>query len=118
MKYLLPLAALAEGGLGILLLACPSIVLLFLLGVNLDEVGATGELATAVARVTGIALIALATACWPGVRPLTGMLTYSTLVALYLALLGFQGDLVGVLLWPGVALHLIFSLLMARTWLA
>jgi hypothetical protein len=32
--------------------------------------------ATTVARVTGIALVALGVACWPG-TPLLGMLTYS-----------------------------------------
>ena len=36
-----------------------------------------------VARVAGIALIALGIACWPG-PPLVGMLTYSAVVTLYL----------------------------------
>jgi hypothetical protein len=39
-----------------------------------------------VARVAGIALIALGIACWPG-PPLVGMLTYSTIVTLYLGIL-------------------------------
>ena len=54
-----------------------------LLGVDLTGI------AVPVARVAGIALIGLAVACWPG-PPLVGMLTYSALVALYLAYLGSQ----------------------------
>jgi hypothetical protein len=48
-----------------------------------------------VARVTGVALIALGIACWPG-PPVVGMLTYSALVTLYLAHLGFAGGLLSV----------------------
>jgi hypothetical protein len=33
------------------------------------------------------------------------MLTYSAVVALYLAYLGFVGSFAGVVLWPAVALH-------------
>ena len=69
-----------------------------------------------VARVAGIALIALGIACWPG-PPLVGMLIYSAVVALYLAYLGFAGGLAGVLLWPAVALHLVLSILLGRAWL-
>jgi hypothetical protein len=66
--------------------------------------------------VAGIALIALGIACWPG-PPLLGMLTYSTVVALGLAYLGFAGGLAGVLLWPAVALHVVLSVLLGRVWL-
>jgi hypothetical protein len=65
-----------------------------------------------VARVAGIALIALGIACWPG-PPRVGMLTYSALATLYLAYLGFSG-LAGVLLWPAVILHVILTALLAR----
>ena len=70
-----------------------------------------------VARVAGIALIALGIACWPG-PPLVGMLTYSAAVTLYLAYLGFAGGFAGVLLWPAVALHAVLSILLGRAWLA
>ena len=40
--------------------------------------------AVPVARLLGIALIALSVACWPG-TPLVGMLIYSASVSLYLA---------------------------------
>ena len=68
-----------------------------------------------VARVAGIALIALGIACWPA-PPLVGMLTYSTIVTLYLAYLGFAGGLTGVLLWPAVALHVVLSILLGGAW--
>ena len=64
------------------------------------------------ARGAGIALIALGIACWPG-PPLVGMLTYSALVTLYLAYLGFAG-LSGILLWPAVVLHAILTALLSR----
>ncbi|MGB9058512.1 MAG: hypothetical protein WCC50_08345, partial [Pseudolabrys sp.] len=74
-------------------------------------------IAIPVARVAGIALVALGVACWPG-PPLAGMLTYSAVVALYLAYLGFAGGLTGVFLWPAVALHVVLSILLGRAWLA
>jgi hypothetical protein len=61
-----------------------------------------------VARVAGIALIALGVACWPG-PPLVGMLTYGAFVTLFLAYVGFAGGFTGILLWPAVALHLILT---------
>ena len=63
--------------------------------------------------MTGIALIALGVACWPG-TPLLGMLTYSAAVTLYLAYLGVTGNSTGMLLWPAVALHVILTVLLAR----
>ena len=46
------------------------------------------------------------------------MLTYSALVTLYLAYLGFAEGLTGIFLWPAVALHAILSVLLGRLWLA
>jgi hypothetical protein len=66
-----------------------------------------------VARVTGIALIALGVACWPG-TPLVGMLAYSATVTLYLSYVGFAGGLSGTLLWPAVVLHMILTVLLVR----
>ena len=74
-------------------------------------------MAIPVARVAGIALIALGIACWPG-PPRIGMLTYSAAVTLYLAYLGFAGGLAGVFLWPAVALHLVLAIVLGRAWLA
>ena len=66
------------------------------------------------ARVAGLALIALGVACWPG-PPLTGMLTYNVLITLYLGYLGIAGGLNGIFLWPAVVLHAILTALLIRS---
>jgi hypothetical protein len=111
LKWVLPAAAIAEVATGVALLILPSLVGQLLLGEALAGV------AIPVARVAGIALIALGIACWPG-PPLAGMLIYSTAVALYLAYAGLAVELTGVLLWPAVALHVVLSILLGRAWLA
>jgi len=77
MKRVLVLAAVSEAATGLALLIVPSLVGRLLLGEQLTGI------AIPVARVAGIALIALGIAClprsergWPG-PPLVGMLTYS-----------------------------------------
>ncbi len=94
---------------GLALLIVPSLVGYLLLGEQL------AGLAIPVARVAGIALIALGIACWPG-PPLVGMLAYSAMVAVYLAYLGLAAGVSGVLLWPAVILHLLLTALLARSW--
>jgi hypothetical protein len=94
-----------RGLYGLALLIVPSFVGQLLLGEQLTGV------AVPVARVAGIALIALGIACWPG-PPLLGMVTYGALVTLYLAYLGFAGGLTGLLLWPAVILHAILTALL------
>jgi hypothetical protein len=106
MKWTLTFTAVAEACTGLALLIVPSVVGRLLLGEEL-----TGA-AVPVARVAGIALFGLGLACWPG-PPRAGMLTYSALVALYLAYLGFAGGFTGVLLWPAVALHVILTAFLA-----
>src|SRR5260370_29750567 len=71
MKTVLICAAVSEGATGLALLIVPSLVGHLLLGEDL-----TG-LAIPIARVAGIALIALGIASWPG-PPLVGMLAYSS----------------------------------------
>jgi len=107
MKSVLVLAAVAEAATGAALLIAPSLVGRLLLGEELAGV------AVPVARVAGIALIALGVACWPG-PPRIGMLIYGATVMLYLAYLGLAGGIGGVLLWPAVALHAILTALLAR----
>ena len=104
---MLNFAAFAEVATGLALLIVPSLVGRLLLGEELTGI------AIPVARVAGIALIALGVACWPG-PPLVGMLTYSAAVTLYLAYLGFAGGLTGILLWPAVVLHTILTALLTR----
>ena len=111
MKNVLIFAAVAEVATGLALLIVPSLVGQLLLGEGLTGV------AIPVARVTGIALIGLGVACWPG-PPLVGMLIYSAAVASYLAYLGFAAGLTGIFLWPAVALHAILSVFLGRDWLA
>ena len=89
------------------MLIVPSLVGRLLFGEALAGV------AIPVARVTGIALIALGGACWPG-PPLVGMLTYSAAITLYLAYVGFVDGLTGILLWPAVVLHVILTALLTR----
>jgi hypothetical protein len=106
MKWVLIFAAVGEAGTGLALLIVPSLVGRLLLGEELTGI------AIPVARVAGIALVALGVA-WPG-TPLAGMLTYSGAVTLYLAYLGFAGGLSGILLWPAVVLHVILTGLLIR----
>ena len=110
MKKVLIFSAVAEAATGLALLIAPTLVWQLLLGEQLTGV------AIPVARVAGIALVALGIACWPG-PPLAGMLIYNVWVTLYLAYLGFAAGLAGVLLWPAVVLHLLLSILLGRVWL-
>lgn len=109
MKKPLIFAAVAEAITGLALLIAPSLVGRLLLGEEL------AGLAIPVARVAGIALIALGIAFRRG-SPQAGMLAYSTAVALYLAYLGMAGNATGVLLWPAVVLHVVLSIFLVAAW--
>jgi hypothetical protein len=116
-RKVLAFAAVVEAGTGLGLLAVPALVVALLLGTT--DAGSV----LAVARVAGIALLALGLSCWPNrhspeTRPhgYWGMVVYNVLVALYLAYLGSVGHLGGVLLWPAVALHGAVALLLLWTW--
>jgi hypothetical protein len=111
MKKVLVFAAIAEAATGLALLVIPSLVGQLLLGQQLAGI------AIPVARVTGIALIALGISCWPA-EPLIGMFVYSSVVTLYLAYVGFVGEFLGVLLWPAAVVHAILSILLGRALLA
>ena len=107
MKQALIFAAVGEAATGLALLIVPSLVGQLLLGAELTGV------ALPVARVAGIALVALGIACWPG-PPRIGMLIYSAGVALYLAYAGFVEGMAGVLLWPAVVLHVVLTALLTE----
>ena len=111
MRRVLVFAAVSEAATGVALLIVPSLAGQLLFGAELTGIAMT------VASVTGIALIALGVACWPG-TPLVGMLTYSAAVTLYLAYAGLASGFAGILLWPAVALHGVLSVLLARAMLA
>lgn len=110
MKKVLTIAAVAEVATGVALIVAPSLVGRLLLGTELTGV------ANPVARVLGIALLALGIGCWPG-PALLGMLTYTTLVTVYLAYLAFGGEWAGPLLWPVVVLHALIAIFLGRAWI-
>ena len=110
MKNVLKLAAIGEAVTGLALLVVPNLVSSLLLGTELAGVSIP------IARVTGIALVGLGVACRPNWTALCGMLTYGTLVTVFLTYLGISGEWVGSLLWPAVALHAALTLLLSREW--
>jgi hypothetical protein len=107
MKKVLTVAAVIEVATGLALMIAPSLVGRLLFGEELTGI------VIPVARVLGIALLALGVGCWPSSTALCGMLTYSALVTLYLLCLAIRGEWVGPLLWPVVALHGILTVLLA-----
>ena len=107
MNRVLGFAAVGEAATGVALLIVPSLVGRLLLGEEQTGV------AIPVARVAGIALIALGVACWPG-PPRVGMFLYGAAVMLYLAYVGLAGGWTGILPWPAVVLHAILTALLAR----
>jgi hypothetical protein len=116
-RKILAFAAIAEVATGLVLVISPSVVVTWLLGV---QISGQGKL---LGRCFGVALLALGVACWPGQRgaessstAFRGMLIYNVLIALYLAYLGTVRHLGGLLLWPAVALHAVVAVLLVWTW--
>jgi hypothetical protein len=105
MKKVLAFAAVLEFATGVALLTVPSWVGQLLFGAELTGI------ALVVARVCGIALVALGVACWPG-PALRGMLIYNAAIALYFAYVAWTGTWVGALLWPVVAVHAVLTVLL------
>jgi hypothetical protein len=114
--WLLPVEAAIEAATGLALTIYPQGVSSLLLGTDLAGAG------IAVGRVAGIALLALGLLCWVSRRDtnkaatFVAMLTYNLLVTAYLLLLGLGGALVGILLWPAIAIHAVLTVLVASTW--
>ena len=86
----LTIAAVLEVATGVALLIVPSLVGRLLFGEEFTGI------VIPVARVLGIALLALGVGCWPGSTALCGMLTYSALATVYLAYLGLVGGFTGI----------------------
>jgi hypothetical protein len=108
-RYFLLATALAEGGIGLLLLVWPPVPMALLLGVE-----QTSPQESLIARITGAALLALGVICWPGRKDparsahkglFLGVLIYDLLAAGILAYAGWFLGLVGAALWPAVVLH-------------
>jgi hypothetical protein len=113
MKPLLIVTAVIELGAGVALLAAPAFVSEILLGVRLD----TPAVLT-VSRIAGAALLALGVACWiarddgrsrAAFGLIAAMLVYNFGAAATLAYAGLGNRLVGIALWPGVALHVVMG---------
>jgi len=110
MKNLLSVSAILEFGVGLALLIFPSLPVDLLLGSSLNT-----PLESTLARVFGMAILALGIACWLSRRCwqshftrglVVAMLVYNigvVLIILYAAL-GLQ--LLGIVLWPAVLLHM------------
>ena len=117
LRKILIFAAVVEVGTGLVLLIDPAIVVTLLFG---SEVSSPG---TQIARVFGIALLALGLACWPGRQraetsspAFRGMLLYNAGIALYLAYLATVRHMGGLLLWPAVVVHGLVAALLIWTW--
>ncbi|MAG67318.1 MAG: hypothetical protein CMK74_15900 [Pseudomonadales bacterium] len=118
LSKILGFAALVEAGTAVLLLIDPSILILWLLGLDASAMGIL------LGRFFGCALLALGLACWPAQQASSpspawpafcAMLLYNTLAALYLAYLGvFVSS--GWLLWPAFTLHILIVLLLVFPW--
>ena len=109
MKNLLVTAAVLEFGTGVVLVAIPSVLATLLFGAPLDTpVGLT------VARVGGVALLAIGTACWLArldghsrvARGLAGaMAIYNAGAVVIFVYAGLALRLSGIGLWPVVIVH-------------
>jgi hypothetical protein len=102
-------STIAEGATGASLILAPSLVNRLLLGSELAE-------PAALARVFGIALVALALACWPRRggddtldQQCLAMLLYNACVGTLLAAVGLGGWIAGALLWPATVFHLLIA---------
>ena len=116
MKWLSTVVAMEVAATGLILLFSPALFGHVILGAELSDSG------QALGRLTGIAMIGAGLAAWPapaaaGGPAVRAMLIYNLLATIYLCYLGMAGQLVGVLLWPAVALHAVLSLLLGRVWL-
>jgi quinol-cytochrome oxidoreductase complex cytochrome b subunit len=105
--------AIVETAAGICLLFLPAVVFAALLGLA----DATRE-AIFVARLTGAALFAIGVASWMArtdtrspaqLGLLTGIFIYNVAASTLLGLAGALLKMVGVLLWPAVALHAVLA---------
>lgn len=109
MRKLLATTAVLEAGTGLGIVALPSAVVSLILGSPLDT-----PAALAVARIAGVALLALGVACWlarhdelsPSARGLVGaMVLYNTGVIALLVHEAVSVAMAGIALWPTVLAH-------------
>jgi quinol-cytochrome oxidoreductase complex cytochrome b subunit len=112
-KLFLSVTAFVEAATGLCLLILPAVLFAVLLGLDPSSVDAIF-----VGRLAGAALLAIGVASWMARTDertlahrglLTGILVYNTAASLLLAYAGAILKMVGVLLWPAVAIHAILA---------
>jgi hypothetical protein len=113
-RTLLMVTAFVETPIGLMLLVSPALVAAFLLGVSLDA-----PAALIVGRIAGAALLALGGACWLARDDgpsrarrglVAAMLLYNCAAGAVLANAAAGVMLVGVLMWPAVAVHVVLAI--------
>jgi hypothetical protein len=109
MRKLLVTTAVLEAATGLGILALPSAVAFVMLGSPLDT-----PMGVAVARIAGVALLALGVACWlarhdelgPSAKGLVGaMVLYNVGVIAVLVHEAVGVAIAGIALWPTVVVH-------------
>jgi hypothetical protein len=95
MKNLLLLVSLAEAGTGILLIFFPSLTVSIILGSPLDK-----PVPLTVARIAGVALISIGTACWYARKDVEGIAA----TGLVRAVIFYNAGIVCVLVYSGTVL--------------
>jgi hypothetical protein len=112
-KLLLLITAFVEAGTGLCLLVVPGVIFAILLGID----HASSD-ATLVGRIAGAALLAIGIASWTArtdtstpaqLGLLTGLVIYNAATSMLLAFAGAALNMIGILLWPAVALHAILA---------
>jgi len=112
-KVLLAIAVIVELLTGIALILVPVVVVRFLLGGDITSAG------IAVARICGLAMLALGIACWPMPQPLLSalraLLIYNLLITPYLAWILVRGATSRGLA-PALAVHAVLTVLLAAAY--
>jgi dolichyl-phosphate-mannose--protein O-mannosyl transferase len=112
-RPLLIVTAVVETPIGLMLLVSPALVARLLLGASLDP-----PAALIVGRIAGAALLSLSAACWlarddgPSLSRrglIAAMLLYNCAAGAVLGNAAAGVRLVGVLMWPAVALHAVLA---------
>jgi hypothetical protein len=112
-KWIVPVAAAEAAITGVILIVSPPLFAWLIFDADLSDAG------RALGRLGGIALVGTGLAAWSPPAPnhpaarVRALFVYNLLATLYLGYLGIDGHLVGILLWPAVALHAVFSAALA-----
>jgi hypothetical protein len=112
-KNLLTVIAIIEFGTGLVLVTLPSLLTRLLFGLLLDTL-----VSFTVARVAGVAIVALSVACWLARNDgqsraarglLSAMVLYNIAIVIVLVYTALGLLLSGIGLWPVVLLHIAMS---------